>query len=124
MLSGRVSIIWIFVIKEEISEEDKNRILKMYSELSDSKYVAPLVRDAGEISPFMEVPNSLFKIVTDIDNATEVLRWKINNKVVEFYIFNNLGEKGIARALSYKSLTRKVKGIYNQLEKIIDRAEE
>lgn len=96
----------------------------MYSELSDSKYVAPLVREAEEIEPFLGVPNSLFKIVTDIDNATETLRWKINSKVVEFYIFNNLGEKGIARALSYKSLTRKVKGIYNKLDKIIDRAEE
>lgn len=124
LLTGKVSIIWIFVISGEIEEEDKLRILKMYSGLSDCRYIVPLVKEASEMNSFLEIPNSLFKIVSDLANMTEVLRSKVNSKVVEFFIFNTEGDKGIAKCLSYKSESRKVKGIYNQLEKIIDRAEE
>ena len=68
MLSGKVSIIWIFVLSRKIDEDDESRILKMYNGLSDSKYIVPLVKRASEIAPFLEVPNSLFKIVSDLAN--------------------------------------------------------
>ena len=72
----------------------------------------------------MAVPNSLFKIVSDLENMPDVLKLRINSKVIEFFIYNEVGQKGISKALSFKGLSRKVKGIYNVLEKVIDRAEE
>ena len=44
VLSGKVSIIWIFVIGGKIDPEDKNRILNMYNGLSSDKYIAPLCK--------------------------------------------------------------------------------
>ena len=65
-----------------MSQEDESRILKMYNGLSDSKYVVPLVKRASEIAPFLEVPNSLFKIVSDLANMEETLNYRINSKVL------------------------------------------
>lgn len=70
------------------------------------------------------VPNSLFKIVSDLGNIARILRKKDLNGIVEFYIYNNEGQAGFSKAIGFKSLSRKVKGIYDDLKKIIDRAEE
>jgi hypothetical protein len=51
------------------------------------------------------------------------LKYKINIKVVEYYIYNDEGEAGMSRALEYKSWSKKVKGIYSNLERIIDKTE-
>lgn len=40
----------------------------MYSGLSDVPYIVPLCRKASEIKTFLDVPNSLFKIVADMQN--------------------------------------------------------
>jgi len=50
--------------------------------------------------------------VANLDNIEDALRYKINVKVVEFYIYNDQGEKGMSRALEFKGWTKKVKGIY------------
>ena len=52
------------------------------------------------------------------------MKYKDHQSVVEIYIYNEKEEKGISSALSYKSETRKVKGIFTKLENIIERAEE
>ena len=57
-------------------------------------------------------------------NAEEALRYKINVRVVEYYIFNDQGEKGMTDALEYKSWSKKVRGIYNNLERIVEKTEE
>ena len=44
--------------------------------------------------------------------------------MIEIFIYNDIGEKGVEPAISFKSESRKVKGIYSNLERIIDRAEE
>ena len=49
------------------------------------------------------------------------MKFKINVKVVEYYIYNNEGEGGMSRALEYKAWSRKVKGIYTSLERIIEK---
>jgi len=45
----------------------------------------------------------------------DALRYKINIKVVEYYIYNDEGEAAISRALEYKGWSKKVKGIYTDL---------
>jgi len=50
--------------------------------------------------------------VANLDNIEDALRYKINVKVVEFYIYNDQGENGMSRALEFKGWTKKVKGIY------------
>ena len=44
--------------------------------------------------------------------------------MVEYYIYNDEGEKGLGRALEYKNWTKKVKGIYSNIERIIEKTEE
>jgi hypothetical protein len=53
--------------------------------------------------------------VANIANIEEALRYKINVKVVEYYIYNDEGEIGTTKALEYKSWSKKVKGIYTNL---------
>ena len=43
------------------------------------------------------------------------MKHKENQNVVEIYIYNEKGEKGISSALRYKAETRKVKGIFTKL---------
>jgi hypothetical protein len=62
--------------------------------------------------------------VTNLENADKALGYKINNKVVEYYIYNDEGEKGLSKALEYKNWTKKVKGIYSNIERIIEKTEE
>jgi hypothetical protein len=47
----------------------------------------------------LNLPDTYFKIVANVANMEEVLRYKINVKVVEFYIYNDEGEAGMSRAL-------------------------
>ena len=60
------------------------------------------MKKAIEIKQFLDIPNSLFKIVSDLDNIEEALRFKIHKTIVEYYIFNEKGENGIAEALEFK----------------------
>lgn len=81
----------------------------------DDSNIVPWVSSAWEIEPFLELPNAYFKIVANLASVEEALRYKINIRVVEYYIFNDEGEAGTSRALEYKGWSRKVKGIYTDL---------
>ncbi len=48
----------------------------------DDTNIVPFVKNAWEIEPFLNIPNSYFKIVANIDNIEDALRYKINIKVV------------------------------------------
>lgn len=78
----------------------------------DDSNIVPYCAHAWEIQPFLSLPNVYFKIVANLDNIEDALRYKINVKVVEFYIYNDQGENGMSRALEFKGWTKKVKGIY------------
>lgn len=54
----------------------------MYSGLSERQYLVPLCKNDSEAAQFLTVPNSLFKIVSDLENISRVLQFKINPKVV------------------------------------------
>lgn len=95
----------------------------MYKGLLDDSNIVPFVKHAWEIEPFLSLPNAYFKIVSNIANTEDVLRYKINVKVVEFYIYNDEGELGMSQALEFKSWSRKIKGIYTNLEHIVDKTE-
>ena len=41
----------------------------MYNGLSNKTYEVPICQDKDELDIFLKVPNSCFKIVTDLDNA-------------------------------------------------------
>lgn len=90
----------------------------------DDEVIVPYVKQAWEIEPFLNLTNTYFKIVSNIENAEEALRFKINIKVVEYYIYNDEGEAGMNRALEYKGWSKKVKGIYTNLERIVEKTEE
>lgn len=65
----------------------------------DDTNIVPFVKNAWEIEPFLNIPNSYFKIVANIDNIEDALRYKINIKVVQYYIYNDEGETGTSKAL-------------------------
>lgn len=62
--------------------------------------------------------------MANLASIEEALRYKINVRVVEYYIFNDEGESGTSRALEYKAWSRKVKGIFTDLERIVEKTEE
>jgi hypothetical protein len=99
ILSGKLSIVWIFAISTEIDEELKDRIFDVYRALVDDANIVPFVKNAWEIEPFLNLPNAYFKIVANIGNIEGALRYKINVKVVEYYIYNDEGEAGTSKAL-------------------------
>lgn len=68
-----------------------DRIYTVYKGLLDDSNIVPFVKNVWEIEPFLNLSNTYFKIVSDIKNMEGALRYKINNKVVEYYIYNNLG---------------------------------
>lgn len=68
-----------------------DRIYTVYKGLLDDSNIVPFVKHVWEIEPFLNLSNTYFKIVSDIKNMEGALRYKINNKVVEYYIYNNLG---------------------------------
>lgn len=124
ILSGKLSIVWIFAISTEIDEELKDRIFDVYRALVDDANIVPFVKNAWEIEPFLNLPNAYFKIVANIGNIEGALRYKINVRVVEYYIYNDEGEAGTSKALQLKGWSKKVKGIYTDLQKIIEKTEE
>ena len=63
----------------------------MYAGLSEREAIVPLCKSSNEIKPFLEIPNSWFKIVSDLVNIVDVIKYKTNQKVVEFYIYNDRG---------------------------------
>ena len=87
----------------------------MYSGLANTKYVVPLCKESWEIRAFLDIPNSLFKIVSDLRNIKSLLTYNDHKKITQIYIYNEKEDKGISNALSYKTESRKVKGIYNDL---------
>ena len=47
--------------------------MNMYNGLSDQKYLAPLCENISEAKEFLNVENSLFKIVADLENIKGML---------------------------------------------------
>ena len=66
LLSGKLSIVWIYAISTPITEELRDRIFEVYKGLMDDEIIVPFVKRAWEIEPFLNLPNTYFKIVTDI----------------------------------------------------------
>ena len=69
------------MINGEIKEEDRKRIIKMYSGLANTKYVVPLCKESWEIKAFLDIPNSLFKIVSDLRNIKSLLTYNDHKKI-------------------------------------------
>ena len=110
---------WIYVISGEVDDDLRDRVFEVYKGLMDDSVIVPFVENAWEIEPFLQLPGVYFKIVTSVGCAEEALKYKINVRVVEYYIYNDQGEKGMTDALEYKSWSKKVRGIYTNLERIV-----
>ena len=85
--------------------------------------MVPLVENSWEIKPFLEVPNSIFKLVLGVKNLSDVEMLKDNEKIVEIYVHCVNNDKDVSKCLNSKAECRKIKGIFFDLNKIIDRAE-
>ena len=95
----------------------------MYNGLLD-KFLVPICRNAEEAKPFLDLPHSFFKIVADLANMENALNFRIKSSVTEFYVYNEKGDDGVAEAIDFKSRSKKVKGIYTKLNKILNHAGE
>ena len=84
----------------------------------------PICRNCGEAKPFLQLPDTFFKIVSDLTNMEDALNFRIRSNVSEFYIYNERGDDGVSLAIDFKSRSRKVKGIFTKLSKILDQANE
>ena len=73
----------------------------MYDSLSKEKKIRARCRKYWEIKPFLQIKKAEFKIVSDLANISEVLNYQKKKKILEYYIINNEGDFGFAKAVKY-----------------------
>jgi hypothetical protein len=65
----------------------------------------------------------LFKIVTDLENGKEiVVDQRFSKRIISIYIYNNLKENGIKRAIEIKEKSKKVRGFYMDISVMLNQA--
>lgn len=124
-LSGKASVIWLFVLGLDIDERDLKNIRAVYADYIDNDYEVPLCRSYAEAQRFLSLQTCFFKVVADLQSSEQLLDDSVLNKnIVAIYLYNPRGEAGITRTFELKRSTRKIKGMFMDLKQIADLARE
>ena len=118
-LSGKASVMWLFIMSENISEEELLTVQDIYEGYQEKEYEIPVCRGYEEAEVFLAMNNCFFKVVADFDSCEELLKHELKN-VVDIYIYNPSKERGMARMYEFKRANKKVRGMFMSLTEAKD----
>ena len=65
-LSGKASVIWLFILASDIKEESLQKVKNMYKNHLENDYEVPICRSYAEAEKFLKIQTCFFKVVADI----------------------------------------------------------
>ena len=100
-------------------------IRRVYKGHIENDYEVPVCRSYEDALKFLRVQSCFFKVVADVEVSERLLEESaLHKNIVAIYLYAAKREEGINRSFELKRSTKKVKGLFMQLEDAARQAEE